>query len=349
MKNDLRAPFSELSLPVPYHDTFDVLDSSKIQAFQDCPRGFFLRYILGLEPTEPNIHLVFGSAWHEAMEYLLNNGLSNESVLEAFQLFQEVYYEAYPRDLIDLGHGPKTPENALEALVQYAEKFKHEVIETLYTEVAGTVPIDQDRVIHFKLDSVIRDEEGFIWSMEHKTTGRKSQAWMDKWSLKTQVGTYSHALFMLYGLNEVRGVKINGAVLRKKSNEFIRIPVRKSKKMMQAWLWETKYWLDQIAWNMIELSKSSPSEDVLMAFPRNTESCCKFGCRYPGICPVMENPLQLQDDNGEIDLIGYRKNFWDPRDREEEAKVVAHLEKEVAIKENPNPKTKDYSKQREEG
>ena len=87
---------TDLDYPVPKHDSWNVLDSTKIQSFMDCPRGFFFSYILGWRKEEPSIHLIFGSAWHDAMEHLANNGYGKASVEEAYEKFCATYGEYYP-------------------------------------------------------------------------------------------------------------------------------------------------------------------------------------------------------------------------------------------------------------
>lgn len=313
---------------IPHRDTFDVLDSSKIQTFQDCPRKYFFQHILGWRPEKPNIHLVFGSAWHEAMEYLLNHDYSIESVQGAYQRFMKAYDEQFPHDWLEPNHRSKNPEKAMQVLVDYAKKWEqdHQDFDVLYTEVAGTAPISEEDVIHFKIDSVIQDPRGY-WSFEHKTTGRNSQSWRNKWDLITQVGTYIHALYCAFPPEEVQGTIINGTVF-KKNHEFLRIPVHRRGSVMAFWLWETNYYIDLIKRNMEWLAESSPSDDIMMAFPRNPQSCTKYsGCPYPDFCAHKCNPLQYQEEPPN----GMRREFWDPRRNEEEANYKAKAKDDGSI------------------
>jgi len=309
-----------LDLPVEYHHTFEIYDSSKIQQFMDCPRKFFFAYVLGWNKNEPNIHLVFGSAWHDAMEHILNHGYDVDSVADAYMKFMDTFREDYPvgMDVME----SKSPENAMKALSEYAIKWKRaDDFDVLFTEVAGTVPVDKETVIYWKTDSIIRDRKGKYWSLEHKTTGKKTSAWLNKWPSKIQAGTYTHVLRVMFPEKEVKGIKINGAILRKSSNEFIRIPVGLSNKQMQQWMWEVRHWLAQIEWNFKELEKCKVEDDVMTAFPRNSESCGKFGCPHPELCNLMSNPLQRQD---RVPL-GYKKEFWNPADRGEGIKTNVDL------------------------
>jgi len=309
------------TLPIPKHHTMSVVDSSKIQAFQDCPRGFFFRYVLGLQPEGPNIHLDFGSAWHEAMEQLLLGGYSMENVEVAYEKFLEVYREAFPNPITDDDNAPKNPEYAYKALKQYIKQYESDNFDVLYTETAGLVPIDLGRERHLavKLDSIVRDRNsGEILSMEHKTTGRNSRSWRDKWSMMLQVESYTHLLYSLYPAEKVGKVMINGSVFTKSRTwDGVRIPVYKSKKQMAAFLWNVNHWIDQIEWHYQQLAKTTIQMPVMKAFPINCSSCSKYGCRMGGICSVFPNPVErfTYQEDGETKVdppAGYGIDFWDP-------------------------------------
>jgi len=319
---------------VPKHPTHDVLDSTKIKAYQDCPRKFFFSYVLGWRTDGKNVHIAFGQGWHDAMEHLIHRRVqdgeySAEAVMEAYDLF-ESKFRSEMGGMIEETHYAKNASNAFEALKQYAKQWsRRDDFDVLFTETAGTAPIRNNRVIHFKSDAIIEDSKG-IWSLEHKTTGRGGQSWKDKWRLDFQVNAYSHALHCIFDEASVRGVKINGAILRKKNNEFLRIACPKDAKDLQLWLSECNHWVDMIERDMAQLAECSPSDDVMVAFPRNPTSCCKFGCSYPGLCSEWHNPLNKLHDGPPV---GYEEDFWDPRRREEEARNIAKGE-EGTIKKN---------------
>jgi len=282
---------------IKIRETFWVLDSSKIQKLMSCPRSFFYSHILGWQSTDPNIHLVFGSAWHEAMEYLLKTGPTVESAQEAYERFLEVYNKEFNSDPFSSEHYSKNPANALQALASYATEHPFNPANTIYTEVSGAAPIGQGRFIHFKVDTIRRhppyhQEAGKYYVLEHKTTSRKTQSWMNKWTYKFQVGTYLHALHAwLEDPSMLDGLTINGS-------------------QMSEWLFEANYWWDYYEREMHKLANASPSDNVLTAFPRNSESCGHFGCRLLGMCNTTPNPLRNLDPPP-----GYEVSFWDPRDR----------------------------------
>jgi CRISPR/Cas system-associated exonuclease Cas4 (RecB family) len=62
------------------HETWQVLDATKLQTYMRCPRKFFFNYVLGWKSEIPSNHLVFGSAWHMAMEVLLDKGYNSRGL-----------------------------------------------------------------------------------------------------------------------------------------------------------------------------------------------------------------------------------------------------------------------------
>jgi len=285
----------------------------------DCPRRYFYEYVLGWRPDAPNNHLVFGQAWHDAMEHLLLNGYEDDSVLAAFDKFLSTYREEFPESSDSL-YEPKTPTNALRALGLYSERYLSDLreFEVLYTEIAGTVPINQSQVLHFRLDSICRDKQGRYFSLEHKTGSRMSRFWTDQWPLSVQVGTYTHVMHCLYPSPEVWGVKINGTFFQKTKIDFLRLPIRRTLDHMKQWLWNVTWWADQIAWNFESLTDCSDDEEVLMAFPQQPGSCTKyFGCPYHDFCLAWANPLQ------HLDIVppGFKVEYWNPLEREARVKM----------------------------
>lgn len=316
---------------VPVHPTWPIMDSTKTQALQDCPRKFFYSYILGWRSDRPNVHLCFGHAWHQAMEVILTEGHSPETVQKAYQVFMEDYVKRMQKDpmVLEELHASKTPSNALRALAEYAGKWNDEPHDTLYVEVAGTVPIADNRILHTKTDAIRKYPQGhrlqdLIYSLEHKTTTRQTQAWEEKWHYLFQVGTYYHFLKCMFPPEQVHGIVINGAIFRKSGNAFPRIPVTFSKEMWELWVQEANHYWDYLEWNMRLLYETKPSDRVMIAFPRNSYSCSKFGCSYPQLCSVHANPLRRCEEPP----LGYQQEFWDPRRNEEEASRVVHTEKD---------------------
>ncbi len=314
---------------IPYREGWAVIDSSKLQSLMGCPRGFFFSHILGWRYKEAAIHLAFGSGWHKAMEVIALKGTSKEAVMEAYDAFLKEYVMRMQMDMntLEALHPAKTPSTAFLGLAEYATLYQDDPKYTMAIEIAGTAPIADNRLIHAKTDEIRRCapyelHPGMIKSHEHKTAGRLTQAWRDQWSYYFQVGTYDHFLKCMYGLNEVAGVTINGAVFRSKTSksprEFLRIPQYRPQDQWELWLVEANHWWDYYEYNMEQLYECSPDDRVMAAFPRNSSSCSKFGCSYPTLCSVVPNPLK-RCGQVPFDMV---QEYWDPRRREEEIKKV---------------------------
>ena len=321
--------WNSMNLPetITHTPVLDIIDSSKLKTFERCPRKFFWRYVCGWEPQGSNIHLEFGSAWHLAMEHLLINGYSVKSIKDAWTLLNNHYRLHFPPEE-DIIHAPKNPENAMVALMGYVEQYgRTDDFKVLYTEVAGSVPITNDKEITFKMDGVIQDDNG-ISILEHKTSSRDSAAWHAQWPLSLQTGTYTHALHSLFSMNEIYSVIVNGAFLRKKGNGFSRDVVHFSFDQLNIWLNRVKTLIAQIDWcyNMI-CEPGAIDAEVMVGFPICGEACTDFGksCTYHDFCQAWPNPLRRCG----VVQGGFKWNHWDPTVQDEVAKY--HLNKDGII------------------
>ena len=300
--------------PFPLHPDLKKLDSTKINTFLDCPRQFFFSYVLGWRSDRPNNHLVFGSAWHEAMEHLLLNGYSELAVVEAYDKFEALYRESFPTDTDEL-FKPKTPNHALKALLAYCDFYRNDLNEfkTLHTEIAGSIAIDSERSIIFRMDSICESlRDGHLFSLEHKTKGSAfNRQWTDQWALAFQVGTYSHVLNCLAVDRPVKGVTINGVAFAAKGCAFQRVPVHRSPAHMQNWLFHARHYCDRLEdeYEHLIAACSYLDDAVLTAFPQNPQSCTKyFGCAFYDFCCAWPNPLQ----HAEKPPLGFKMEHWDP-------------------------------------
>lgn len=309
------------SYPVPFHPTWEILDSTKVQAYQDCPRMFFYEYVLGWRSDRPNNHLHFGSCLHEAMEHLKIHGYGIDAITEAVTLFNAQYREVFPADT-DALFFPKTPARFLSMMMEYVKKYHDDFqkYEILHTEIAGIVPLSPQHQLHFKMDTVIKELATQTYgSLEHKSKGGYiSPGYRSEFMNAVQVGTYTHVLNCLFPRAEVKGVTINCLCFKKVKGtkagtalfELERIPVFLSNDQMQVWLTNTCIWLDLIEDNYKLLSICTPDDRVMPAFPLNGRSCTNWNrlCTYYDYCVSWPNPLK----RCEAPPIGLEIDFWDP-------------------------------------
>ena len=306
----------EGSYPVPTNPAWEIIDPSKMEDYLRCPRKFFYRHILGWESSS-KLHndKEFGSAWHEALGHLLEHGYSKEQVSLAFEKFYN-YYRQHLDETTDEMFSPKNPELALMALNRYAKKFEndHSNYEILFVEISGTCSIDADLFLHWRMDSIVRDRSNKkVLTIEHKTSKRLSRQWRDQWLLHRGILTYIHNLYSMFPHDEVKGALVRGTFFYKTKTEFEEIPVSKDIDSMKNWLYNIRFWVDQLLTDFEELQKCTEDNTILQCFPMNDTSCTDFwGCPYHDFCHSWPNPLK----NCEEPPLGFHVRFWDPREED---------------------------------
>src|SRR5690554_5585155 len=102
-------------MPLEKHPSWDVLDNSKLTTYRRCPREFFFRHVVGWTKELESHDLVFGEAWHQALDQLYTAGFTEDNFLLAYTRFLESYRAVFPPET-DIFYEKKNPQTALEAL-----------------------------------------------------------------------------------------------------------------------------------------------------------------------------------------------------------------------------------------
>lgn len=299
------------SLPVlmkPEH--WQTLDSTKLQCYCACPRQFFYEYVLGWRREYTSNHLIFGRAWHEALEHLYKTKFAPEEVPVAYEKFLANYRSELPESTDSWFKG-KTPDNALLALVEYTKEWAEDAyeIDVLDTEVGGKVGIGQDREITVKLD-LVGYRDGKIMALEHKTGSQAGETWANQWKLSIQIGAYLHSLMACYpceGYDPT--IFVNGTFFYAKSRKFLRVAMQRTGAAMLNWLTTVHTLFDQIEGDFAKLANCSDSDPVMDAFPMHPTACTSYaGCQFHDLCTCVSNPLRYVGEP----ITGYTEYWWDP-------------------------------------
>lgn len=319
---------SELSLPFPYHPSMDVLDSTKIKCYQECPRKFFYEYVLGWQSSRPSNHLIFGQAVHKALEYLVLNGYRVESAMAALEIFNKEYRLTFLQST-DVLFEPKTPARFLSMLIEYIKKYSddHSRYTVYKTEIGGMIHLSPAHVMAFKMDTILYDNERQLYvSLEHKTKGGNyiGPNYIYDFMLSTQLGTYTHVLNSLFPVDEVGEVIINCLCFKKtKGHDFIleRFPIPLTPKQMDNWLETTKAWMDRIYTDYTLLAGMDQFDDNMNCFHMNGTACTNWGrvCHNMQMCTAYRNPLR-HIDRLPVDM---EVRYWNPL--EEDLTEVVNL------------------------
>ena len=322
-----------MSFPITSHPSWDIKDSSKLDDYNRCHRYYFYHYLLGWALDVPEHDLIFGDAFHRAREHQLLFGY--DDIAGAFNAFEVVYRKEFPPDT-DSIYQPKTPTAVLNSLRKFAQDHRRDLIDNevveidgrKMTEIAGTVPVDEKRVLHYRMDSIMRRrEDSMIFSWDHKTTSGKwihDTRWDNELYLSIQNGTYTHCLYCMFPIKQVLGVEfvktgfeylIKGSANRPAGyySTTRHVPAFKSPDQMNTWLWTVNDLLDELDRDMDRLSHSTQNDEVLMAFRMNPKSCTAYrGCEFHDYCLAWQNPLRRCQEPP----IGFVERWWDPSARE---------------------------------
>jgi len=322
---------------MPTNDIVRYFDNTRVSTAKNCLRQYYLRHKRDWVRDGKAAALSFGSCWHESMDVVY--GLAHtdktdaEVHLAAVARFNEKWVEEGYTPWEEMSPeeedrlAPRTPGIAAEMLFNYIAKRRPMIrqYEIVAIEPPFAVPIFPDNPNIFyigRFDKVLRETStGKIILVEHKTTtsykkdGPFRADWMDSWSPNSQIDGYLYASNMIYD-NMVKEIWIDAALVHKSVHDgFKLIPINRGFEMMDAWLYETRFWINLIISQEEELEKiRRMSEDIkpsfMPVFPKNTGACSNWaGCSLRDICKMLPNP------EAEVEPpMGYKEEHWSPFD-----------------------------------
>jgi len=305
-------------------------DNTRLSDYKRCPRLFYYRHVRDWTPDGKRMPLIFGGAWHSAMEVIWA-AMTPPAIMPSVETLAKAAYRAFVAEWMKMGgpapeeidyetekeYSPRTPAQGLEMIVAYIEyrKKNRDDFELLAIERPFAVPLDANDPTKFyvgKIDKIVK-RRGKIIGIEHKTTtayrkeGKFRGTFLDSFSPNAQVDGYLYALHMMFP-DQVGGVWVDAALVHKNDEGFMFIPVERQLQHLDSWLWEVRDWIDQIEFNKAQASLCSPNDPYLRAFPKNTNSCWDFNsaCAYLGLCKAWSNPKDKPIP------AGFTAKRWDP-------------------------------------
>jgi len=299
-------------------------DNTRVAGFMECPRQYYFRHIRHWRKPSKSTALAFGSGWHAGLDAIWSGAgdkeLTNEHLVDrAARAFEQEWEKAgFSLDTIDLNE-KRSPGLALDMFDAYVEKYRHQIAKynVLAVEQPFIVPVLEDQDIYYigRWDKVYEDR-GRVYIREHKTTslyrkeGNFDSNWISSFSPNNQVDGYSYAGLGVYG-DRFDGVMVEGALVHKTVRAFTVIPLKRAYQNLEAWLFELRYYIDEILDNMTMLKESGDQADYMMCFPKRTTQCSgKYGlCEYINICKYGDaNPARMPCP---ADM---EENEWNPFD-----------------------------------
>lgn len=304
-------------------------DNTQLSDYKKCPRYYYLRHVRGWRPVGTAMPLIFGLAWHAAMDVVWRGfgKVPVDALVEvAMSAFEATWIEEGLKPISELNLqdlemlGARTPMIAKAMLQNYIEK-RTPIMEQstlIAAERPFAVPIYQDRNDVWYIGRRDKDIElnGDKIVIEHKTTseykidGGFKTSYIEGWSPNSQCEGYLYAANV--ELNNVKYVWVDAALVHKKVHDAFKfIPVSATFANLDNWLWEARDWISRVMSEKERLADQPIGQNVMGAFPKNTDSCNgKYGlCSFLNVCRGYANPQQLEAPPG-----GFVHDPWHPFD-----------------------------------
>lgn len=274
-------------------------DNTKLSAYKDCPRKYFLRHVMQWRGEGTAVPLVFGSSWHAGQDIIWGHAktLDRDSLAQAAHAaFMETWIEeGFPEELdVDqtAAFGTRTPGIAGEMYHHYInERWKMlQECTVLAVEQPFAVPlpnIDKGWYVGRLDKSVSYNGQKLI--IEHKTTALYGKAtgfqsqYIEGWYSDSQVKGYQFGGSLYHpGL---AGVWVDCVLAHKTVHDAFRfVPVCHSFDIIKEWLADTEEWVMRVAKDEQRFQDTNTVGSG--CFPKNENSCYnKFGsCSFLEIC-----------------------------------------------------------------
>lgn len=332
-------------------------DNTMLSSWRSCRRKFYFSHIRHWRSqgfSYGSRKLVFGLAWHEAMDKIWAKFMQDDADRleplheEAFIAFLDCWVAEGGPSMEDIESDPEEYEKYLPHLPQRAipmlrayirtyESFLHS-IEILAIEQPFALPITtyEGRQLYYtgRMDKIYL-HNGLIYCMEHKTTGWYGRSngfnnqFINSFYPNSQVDGYLVALQKLFPQYTLGGVNIDATLVHKSHLANLIIPQTRAPAMLDVFLYDA---ISDTVDIFREISRMEAMEENLNeghlypympAFPRNTKACFEYmsPCPFLDTCRYKPNPHLITSPPDHLSI-----NPWSPFDVLELEKL--DLEKE---------------------
>lgn len=310
---------SAIPLPQPTSVCFD---NTRVGAYKNCPRFYFIRHVMHWRSEGTGAALVFGLSWHNGMDTVWTNAkkfqqedLTKLAMLSFLDKWEEEGFNPDP-SLADMENlKQRTPGTASEMFWNYIDK-RWKVLQEctlLAAEQPFAVPMPglEDTWYIGRLDKSIEWNDKTL-VLEHKTTtayavqGNFRTDYVDSWYSSPQVKGYQFGGGLYYP--RLDGVWVDAALVHAKVHDAFKfIPVSHKFDLLEEWIGDTRGWILRILAD--EHAYNTAGELAPGVFPKNEDNCYgKYGqCPFLNICRTTVDPGKLKEVPP-----GYVKEVWEP-------------------------------------
>jgi len=258
---------------------------SFVNAFQDCPRKWLLRYELGITPRYTGKALTFGLAWHKAIE-----GFYGSSGEEALALAQglEILHSAQANHQYEYSEDYDADTERFPVMLsEWFRSVGRDILgrfDVLSLEETLSIELPNGFVFTGRLDELLQERTtGLVFVAEHKSTAYSLTEMERNVFVGDQVPGY---LALLRENKPEYSAQLGGCLLDVTYQKGRSLQARVSRLAYDES--DTARLVLNITGVLNELSQKisayrSGVSDALL-FPRNGSACSRFRCPYESIC-----------------------------------------------------------------
>lgn len=294
-------------------------DATSISNYQKCPRYYQYVNLLGWQPKNKSVHLVFGGHYASALEHFHKHLASGDDYETAtIKVVRELFINTWEFETDEDGnriddsgspweslHNSKTRETLIRSVVWYLDHWKNDPAKlvtlsdgTPAVELSFSLPVDNDIIFCGHLDKLV-DYNGY-YVMDQKTSQSTiTQRFFEGFSPDNQMSMYSFSGSILFDL-PIKGVLIDAAQIAVGFTRFERGFVPRAKQQLAEWYDDTM--------TVIENAREATRNN---RFIPNRMSCSNYGgCAFRDICNrIPEHRERFLQSNFQ------RQERWDPLKR----------------------------------
>jgi len=262
--------------------------------YRECPRKWYLKYMLGLRPQFTSPAFLFGGAMHEALQVYYEGRGNLSHAQKAFRdelADRRNQYAELSKYTDDFNRGVILLEKFHDNIGK-DDAAKYDIVETEHEYQIPFGPEESKFVFTIRPDRVFRRKDnGMYYPVEAKTSSYSVTAAGQAAERGDQVTGYLWGLSKAHPDWELGGCLID--VLYNKGKVFdakrVENPAFRSK-------YELQVFEMGLYGTVVELTQKYNSLDTFpwpLIFPQHRSVCSHWGCEYMGVCftPVKEGEV----------------------------------------------------------
>lgn len=261
-------------------------DNSMLETYKQCPRLYWLRYVLNVAPVEKSYPITFGVAYHKYREVIERAFLTNPdgdvtvmhqlALKKAFDVFGDTDAADPP---LDHKHSFLTRARLLDTIEQGFEYWLSEKRQgdwkVLEPEQAFELQLPSGAYYGGRMDQVL-EWSSDLWVRDFKTTSRMGRTYAHQFEPNAQFDGY------IWGAQETSGRRVKGVIVETVYNTK-NIGPQHSNFLSTRTPFSIEEWLEDTEAAIADVNRDQQRR----FYPKRTSACMNYGgCYFRDFCKM---------------------------------------------------------------